>query len=78
MIDGIHFPLSMWPTVLERAYEHSYQIYDLGKVYNCSEEDFDTFKSENKNFDGLYNLFRNGLVGLHNLSLNIRGSSDNL
>jgi hypothetical protein len=71
-------PLSMWPTVLERAYEHSYQIYDHEKgIYGCSKQDVDTFRSENKNLNGLYYLLRNGLVGLHDFSLNGRGSSDN-
>ena len=71
-------PLPMWPTVLESAYERSYQIYDLeGGINGCSKEDIDTFKSQDKNVNGVYYLFRNRLVSLHDCSLNGRGSSDN-
>ena len=56
----------------------SFQIFGLeGGINGCSKEDVDTFESENKNVDGLYYLFCNRLVGLHDFSLNGRGSSDN-
>ena len=53
--------------------------YDFeGGINGCSKEDIDTFKSQDKNVDCAYYLFRNRLVSLHDCSLNGRGSSDNL
>jgi hypothetical protein len=47
----------MWPTVLVRAYENSYQIYDL------VDTDDDDEKNIRRDAIGDYDLFRNGLVG---------------
>ncbi|OEU21700.1 hypothetical protein FRACYDRAFT_231843 [Fragilariopsis cylindrus CCMP1102] len=55
---SLHFPLSMWPTVLERAYKNSVQIYSI-------EYHPDDIKNQNRSADGVYDLFRYGFAGRH-------------
>ena len=56
--DRRSLPLSMWPTVLVRAYEKSYQIYDM-----ASTDGGDDGKKIRMDAIGVYDLLRNGLVG---------------
>ena len=55
---SLRFPLSIWPTVLERAYEISLQMY-------CIEHYTDDIKNQNRSADGVYDLFRYGFAGRH-------------
>ena len=55
---SLRFPLSIWPTVLERAYEISFQMY-------CIEHYTDDIKNQNRSADGVYDLFRYGFAGRH-------------
>ncbi|OEU14844.1 hypothetical protein FRACYDRAFT_241401 [Fragilariopsis cylindrus CCMP1102] len=63
--------LSMWPTVLVRGYENSYKIYD----WDDDTEENDGNKSKTKTADGVYDLFRNGLVGRPDWNWNYRVDS---
>jgi hypothetical protein len=56
--DRRSLPLSMWPTVLVRAYEKSYQIYDMATT-----DGGDDGKEIRMDAIGVYDLIRNGLVG---------------
>jgi len=56
--DRRSLPLSMWPTVLVRAYETSYQIYDMARTDGGDDE-----KKFRMDAIGVYDLLRNGLVG---------------
>jgi hypothetical protein len=56
--DRRSLPLSMWPTVLVRAYEKSYQIYDMASTDGGDDE-----KQIRMDAIGVYDLLRNGLVG---------------
>ena len=64
--------LSMWPTVLVRGYENSYKIYD----WDDDTEENDENKSKTKTADGVYDLFRNGLVGRPDWIWNYRVDSN--
>jgi hypothetical protein len=57
---SLRFPLSMWPTVLECAYENSFQIY-------CRTDGYpdDDIKDQNRSADGVYDVFRYGFAGRH-------------
>jgi hypothetical protein len=69
------FPESLWPAVLARAYENSYQIYY--EEFSDDRRNYYTydFKSKNKSADGVFDLFRRGLAG--SLSYSSRGNDGN-
>jgi hypothetical protein len=74
--DRRSLPLSMWPsTVLVRAHENSDQIYNLADT-DDDDDDVDVDVDDDEEFflkrdaTGIYDLFRNGLVGRHDWNWN--------
>jgi hypothetical protein len=73
-------PSSMFPTVLERAYENSYQVVG-GFVDETGEVNWniihDYNKNQDRNADGLFYLFRRGLVEHPHFIGNLNKSNKN-